>query len=185
MALRSIFRAVIMGAPGSGKGTVSARIVKGFGPKHLSSGDLLRANIEAKTELGLLMKSCIDQGQLVPDDVISRLILRELWAMEHADWLLDGFPRTLPQAEALDDVYCVDTVIHLDVPFQTIKQRLTSRWTHMPSGRVYNLDFNPPRVAVGIVGSTVLFIFATLFSVCVCQGCPSVFVIYCIPSRAL
>jgi len=136
-----------MGPPGSGKGTVSARIVKSFGLKHLSSGDLLRANIKAKTELGLLMKACMDQGQLVPDDVISRLILRELRAMEQTDWLLDGFPRTVSQAEALDNVYCVDTVINLDVPFQTIKQRLTSRWTHLPSGRVYNLDFNPPRVA--------------------------------------
>lgn len=61
---------------------------------------------------------------------------------------LPGFPRTVSQAEALDDVYSVDTVVNLNVPFQTIKQRLTSRWTHLPSGRVYNIDFNPPKVAV-------------------------------------
>ncbi|CAJ1070876.1 GTP:AMP phosphotransferase AK3%2C mitochondrial isoform X1 [Xyrichtys novacula] len=146
MSLQRIFRAVIMGPPGSGKGTVSARITKSFGLKHVSSGDILRANINAKTELGLLMKSCIDQGQLAPDDVMSRLILNDLRAVGQSSWLLDGFPRTVSQAEALDDACSVDTVINLNVPFQTIKQRLTSRWTHFPSGRVYNTDFNPPKV---------------------------------------
>lgn len=145
MGLQSVFRAVIMGAPGSGKGTVSSRIAQSFGLKHLSSGDMLRANIEAKTDLGLLMKSCIDQGQLVPDDVISRLILSSLRGLEKTSWLLDGFPRTVAQAEALDCVYDVDSVINLDVPFQTIRERLTSRWVHLPSGRVYNIDFNPPK----------------------------------------
>lgn len=147
MVLQRIFRAVIMGPPGSGKGTVSARITKTFGLKHISSGDILRANVNAQTELGLLMKSSIDQGQLVPDDVMSRLIMRDLRAMDQSSWLIDGFPRTVFQSEALDDAYSVDTVINLNVPFQTIKQRLTSRWTHLPSGRVYNVDFNPPKVS--------------------------------------
>lgn len=146
MGLLRVFRAVIMGPPGSGKGTVSNRITDSFGLKHLSSGDILRANITAKTELGLLMKSCIDQGQLVPDDVISRLILSNLRNMDHSSWLLDGFPRTVAQAESLDSMCTVDTVINLDVPFQTIKERLTSRWIHLPSGRVYNTDFNPPKI---------------------------------------
>lgn len=146
MVLQRLIRAVIMGPPGSGKGTVSARITKSFGLKHISSGDILRANINAKTELGLLMKACIDQGQLVPDDVMSRLILSDLRTIDRSNWLLDGFPRTVAQAEALDDAYIVDTVINLNVPFQTIKQRLTSRWTHLPSGRIYNTDFNPPKV---------------------------------------
>ncbi|XP_037340557.1 GTP:AMP phosphotransferase AK3, mitochondrial [Pungitius pungitius] len=146
MVLQRILRAVIMGPPGSGKGTMSARISKTFGLKHISSGDILRANIEAQTELGLLMKSSIDQGQLVPDDVMSRLMLRDLRAMDHSSWLIDGFPRTVSQAEALDDAFTVDTVINLNVPFQTIKQRLSSRWTHLSSGRVYNVDFNPPKV---------------------------------------
>ncbi|KPP61816.1 GTP:AMP phosphotransferase AK3, mitochondrial-like, partial [Scleropages formosus] len=96
--------------------------------------------------LGLLMKSCIDHGQLVPDDVISRLILGELRNMEQRGWLLDGFPRTVPQAEALDAAFSIDTVVNLDVPFQTIQERLTSRWVHLPSGRVYNTSFNPPKV---------------------------------------
>ncbi|KAA0703779.1 GTP:AMP phosphotransferase AK3, mitochondrial [Triplophysa tibetana] len=135
MALKGVFRGVIMGAPGSGKGTVSSRIAQSFGLQHLSSGDTLRANIEAKTDLGLLMKSCIDQGQLVPDDVISRLILTSLRNMNQSSWLLDGFPRTVAQAEALDSMCDVDSVINLDVPFQTIRERLTSRWVHLPSGR--------------------------------------------------
>ncbi|XP_067105826.1 GTP:AMP phosphotransferase AK3, mitochondrial [Osmerus mordax] len=147
MVLQRVFRAVIMGPPGSGKGTVSERITKSFSLKHLSSGDLLRANIKAKTELGLLMKSCISNGQLVPDDVISRLILADLRDMDHTSWLLDGFPRTVAQAEALDSVYSVDTVINMDVPFQTIQERLTSRWLHLPSGRVYNINFKPPKIA--------------------------------------
>ncbi|KAF4082728.1 hypothetical protein AMELA_G00154740 [Ameiurus melas] len=146
MLVRNLFRAVIMGPPGSGKGTVSSRIRESFGLQHLSSGDMLRANIKAKSELGLLMKSCIDQGQLVPDDVISRLILASLRDMEKSSWLLDGFPRTVAQAESLDGVFTVDTVINLDVPFETIKERLTSRWVHLSSGRVYNIDFNPPRI---------------------------------------
>ncbi|KAM9306970.1 GTP:AMP phosphotransferase AK3, mitochondrial [Pholidichthys leucotaenia] len=146
MVLQRVVRAVIMGPPGSGKGTVSARIGQSFGLKHISSGDILRANISAKTELGLLMKACIDQGQLVPDDVISRLILNHLKTLHNTSWLLDGFPRTVSQAEALDVVYSLDTVVNLNVPFDTIKQRLTSRWTHLASGRVYNIDFNPPKI---------------------------------------
>ncbi|KAJ0047400.1 hypothetical protein NL108_002150, partial [Boleophthalmus pectinirostris] len=119
--------------------------------------------------LGLLMKACIDQGQLLPDDVMARLILHDLRALGNDSWLLDGkdaqvycvtpiikpllngcllpgFPRTILQAEALDDAYSVDSVINLNVPFDTIKKRLSSRWTHTASGRVYNIDFNPPKI---------------------------------------
>ncbi|XP_044512975.1 GTP:AMP phosphotransferase AK3, mitochondrial isoform X2 [Gracilinanus agilis] len=102
---RVLLRAVIMGPPGSGKGTVSSRIIKHFNLKHLSSGDLLRDNMNKGT----------------------------------------GFPRTVPQAEALDKVHQIDTVIDLNVPFEIIKQRLTSRWIHPSSGRVYNTEFNPPK----------------------------------------
>eukprot|EP00076_Gallus_gallus_P035010 XP_025000548.1 GTP:AMP phosphotransferase AK3, mitochondrial isoform X3 [Gallus gallus] len=106
MAPPPLLRAVIMGPPGSGKGTISARIIKHFGMKHLSSGDLLRVNMQKKT----------------------------------------GFPRTVAQAEALDKECQIDTVIDLDVPFETIKCRLTARWVHPTSGRVYNLEFSPPKV---------------------------------------
>uniref|UniRef100_A0A9L0K5T5 Adenylate kinase 3 n=1 Tax=Equus asinus TaxID=9793 RepID=A0A9L0K5T5_EQUAS len=100
-----LLRAVIMGAPGSGKGTVSSRITQHFELKHLSSGDLLRDNMLRGT----------------------------------------GFPRTLPQAEALDKAYQIDTVINLNVPFEVIQHRLTARWIHPASGRVYNMEFNPPK----------------------------------------
>ncbi|XP_051875381.1 GTP:AMP phosphotransferase AK3, mitochondrial isoform X2 [Pristis pectinata] len=107
MGARALFRAVIMGPPGSGKGTVSERIVSTFGLKYVASGELLRDNIRRET----------------------------------------GFPRTVPQAEELHKVYKLDTVIKLNVPFETIKERLTSRWIHPGSGRVYNTNFNPPKVA--------------------------------------
>ncbi|XP_063313282.1 GTP:AMP phosphotransferase AK3, mitochondrial isoform X1 [Pelobates fuscus] len=146
MAARLLFRAVIMGPPGSGKGTISDRIVKTFALQHLSSGDLLRLNIQKKTEIGIVAKSYIDQGQLVPDDVITKLILQELNTMRTNSWLLDGFPRTVPQAKALDDAHQINSVIDLNVPFETIRQRLTARWIHPGSGRVYNTEFNPPKV---------------------------------------
>ncbi|XP_040273066.1 GTP:AMP phosphotransferase AK3, mitochondrial [Bufo bufo] len=147
MVSRMLFRAVIMGPPGSGKGTISDRIVKHFALKHLSSGDLLRLNIQKKTEVGILAKSYIEQGQLVPDGVITRLIVQELNNFGEHNWLLDGFPRTVPQAQALDKAYQINTVIDLNVPFQTIKDRLTARWIHPASGRVYNTEFNPPKVS--------------------------------------
>ncbi|KAG9464332.1 hypothetical protein GDO78_020120 [Eleutherodactylus coqui] len=90
MVARVLFRAVIMGPPGSGKGTVSDRIVKHFALQHLSSGDLLRLNIQKKTEVGTLAKAYIEQGQLVPDDVITRLVVQELNNFGEHNWLLDG-----------------------------------------------------------------------------------------------
>ncbi|XP_060156886.1 GTP:AMP phosphotransferase AK3, mitochondrial isoform X2 [Globicephala melas] len=97
------------------------------------------------TEIGVLAKTFIDQGKLIPDDVMTRLVLHELKNLTQYSWLLDGFPRTLPQAEALDRAYQIDTVINLNVPFEVIKQRLTARWIHPGSGRVYNMEFNPPK----------------------------------------
>ncbi|XP_025895482.1 GTP:AMP phosphotransferase AK3, mitochondrial [Nothoprocta perdicaria] len=145
MAARPLLRAVITGPPGSGKGTVSARIVKHFALKHLSSGDLLREHTQRRTEVGILAKSYIDQGRLIPDEIMTRMVLSELKGLERYDWLLDGFPRTVAQAEALDKQCQIDTVIDLDVPFETIKYRLTARWIHPASGRVYNLEFSPPK----------------------------------------
>lgn len=148
-ATTRLLRAVILGAPGSGKGTVSSRITQHFELKHLSSGDMLRGNILQGTEIGVLAKTFIEQGKLIPDDIMTRLALHELKNLTQYNWLLDGFPRTLPQAEALDKVYKIDTVINLRVPFEVIKQRLTARWIHPASGRVYNIEFNPPKT-VGI-----------------------------------
>uniref|UniRef100_A0A8C5VB81 Adenylate kinase 3 n=1 Tax=Microcebus murinus TaxID=30608 RepID=A0A8C5VB81_MICMU len=125
-----------MGAPGSGKGTVSSRITQHLELKHLS-------------KIGVLAKAFLDQGKLIPDGVMTRLALHELKNLTQYSWLLDGFPRTLPQAEALDKVHQIGTVINLNVPFEVIKQRLTARWIHPASGRVYNVEFNPPKT-VGI-----------------------------------
>ncbi|XP_075344496.1 GTP:AMP phosphotransferase AK3, mitochondrial isoform X2 [Mycteria americana] len=99
-----------------------------------------------RKEVGILAKSYIDQGRLIPDDIMTRLMLNELKGLDGYNWLLDGFPRTVAQAEALHKECQIDTVIDLDVPFETIKRRLTARWIHPASGRVYNLEFSPPKV---------------------------------------
>uniref|UniRef100_A0A2K6CHM6 Adenylate kinase active site lid domain-containing protein n=1 Tax=Macaca nemestrina TaxID=9545 RepID=A0A2K6CHM6_MACNE len=93
-----------------------------------------------------MAKQYIERSLLVPDHVITRLMMSELENRRGQHWLLDGFPRTLGQAEALDKICEVDLVISLNIPFETLKDRLSRRWIHPPSGRVYNLDFNPPHV---------------------------------------
>ena len=110
--------ALIIGAPGSGKGTLSNWIVRDFGLNHVSSGDLLRSHMHRGTALGKEAKAFIDRGDLVPDVTMVGLISSELKALEGKPWLLDGFPRTLAQAEALQKETPVNVVIHLDVPFQ-------------------------------------------------------------------
>nr|XP_015210949.1 PREDICTED: adenylate kinase 4, mitochondrial [Lepisosteus oculatus] len=140
-----LFRAIIMGPPGSGKGTISQRIAQRFGLQHLSSGDFLRENIAASTEAGILAQKYIEKGLLVPDQVITRLVLTKLERMTRHSWLLDGFPRTLAQAHALNSTCDVDLVISLNIPFESLKERLSSRWIHPSSGRVYNMEFNPPQ----------------------------------------
>jgi len=137
---------LIIGAPGSGKGTISNWIVRDFGLLHVSSGDLLRAQMRDGTELGLAAKSFIDKGNLVPDNVMVGLISSELKKLGEKPWLLDGFPRTVAQAEALQQETPVNVVVNLCVPFETIIERVKDRWIHPASGRVYNLVFNPPKV---------------------------------------
>jgi len=137
---------MIVGAPGSGKGTISNWIVRDFKMQHVSSGDLLRAHIKDGTPLGKEAKSFIDKGDLVPDATMVGLISGELKAMSSVNWLLDGFPRTLAQAQALQSETPVNVVIHLDVPFQTIIDRVKDRLVHPGSGRIYNLVFSPPKV---------------------------------------
>ena len=138
--------ALIIGAPGSGKGTISNWIVRDFGLVHVSSGDLLRAHLRDGTPLGLEAKSYITAGDLVPDKVMVGLVSSELKQLGSQAWLLDGFPRTQPQAEALQAETPVNVVVNLCVPFETIIDRIKDRWIHPGSGRVYNLVFNPPKV---------------------------------------
>jgi len=135
---------LLLGAPGSGKGTIASRIVRDYGLLHLSSGDLLRAQLAAGTEAGLKAKSYIDEGSLVPDGPMVELIVGELKKMDKS-WLLDGFPRTVVQAEELQKHHALDLVLNLDVPFATIRERLEKRWIHSPSGRVYHTEWNPPK----------------------------------------
>ncbi|XP_063154138.1 adenylate kinase 4, mitochondrial isoform X3 [Candoia aspera] len=141
-----LLRAVVLGPPGSGKGTVCERIAKSFGLKHLSSGQFLRESIRANSDIGILAKQYLEKGLLVPDHVISRVMMTELEKMQTQPWLLDGFPRTLGQAEALDRICELDLVISLNIPFETLKDRLSARWIHPASGRVYNMEFNPPHM---------------------------------------
>ncbi|XP_045158212.2 GTP:AMP phosphotransferase AK3, mitochondrial-like [Mercenaria mercenaria] len=141
-----LLRALIMGPPGSGKGTISSRIIKDFPMKHLSSGDLLRHQILLKTEAGLAAKKYIDQGSLVPDNVMVNLIVDELHQIKTSSWLLDGFPRTVPQAESLYEREPLDVVLNLNIPDYIIIDRIKGRWTHAPSGRIYHTEFNPPKV---------------------------------------
>merc|ERR1711973_635871 len=128
-ALRSpVIRAIILGAPASGKGTISSRIVRDFKMKHLSGGDLLRSQIKAKTHLGLQAKQYVDAGNLVPDDVISTLIVHELKLMKEDSWLLDGFPRTLnqPKVAGVDDLTGEPLVQREDDRPEAVRKRLQS-----------------------------------------------------------
>ncbi|GBU09397.1 adenylate kinase [Gammaproteobacteria bacterium] len=124
-------RIVLVGAPGSGKGTQSENIVKKLGITHLATGDLLRAEVAAGTELGLKAKSVMDAGQLVSDDIVLGMIKARISKLENG-FLLDGFPRNINQAQALDALLeeisqPIDKVIYFDVPFEVIKVRLLAR----------------------------------------------------------
>ncbi|KAM9797319.1 adenylate kinase 4, mitochondrial [Syngnathus typhle] len=144
--MAKLFRAAIMGPPGSGKGTISERIAQRFGLQYLSSGHFLRESIATKTEAGVEVKTYVERGMLVPDHVMTRLMMPRLELLSGQSWLLDGFPRTLAQAQTLNNLYQLDMVISLNIPYETLKDRLSDRWIHPGSGRVYNMGFNPPRV---------------------------------------
>ncbi|KAK5638107.1 hypothetical protein RI129_012402 [Pyrocoelia pectoralis] len=141
----NIFKAVILGAPASGKGTISSRIINKFNFEHISVGDRLRLQIKNNTKLGVEAKRYVENGNLLPDSLMTKFVNNEL---KHANknWLLDGFPRTLPQAHSLWESHKLDIVINLNVPFDVIIDRAKGRWIHLSSGRAYNLDFNAPKV---------------------------------------
>ncbi|CAG9107636.1 hypothetical protein JYU34_011324 [Plutella xylostella] len=147
MSVRSkLLKTLILGAPASGKGTISSRIVKKYNVEHISSGDKLRDHIQKQTELGKEAKKYINEGKLVPDEIMIKFMIAEMSKVSGKPWLLDGFPRTVEQAMALWKVQPVDVVLNLNVPFDVIIDRVKSRWVHLPSGRVYNIGFNTPKV---------------------------------------
>ncbi|MGI2822070.1 adenylate kinase [Vibrio fluvialis] len=141
-------RIILLGAPGAGKGTQAQFIMEKYGIPQISTGDMLRAAIKAGTELGKQAKAVIDAGQLVSDEIILGLI-KERIAEEDCKqgFLLDGFPRTIPQADGLKEMGVnVDYVIEFDVSDDVIVERMAGRRAHLASGRTYHVVYNPPKV---------------------------------------
>ena len=141
-------RIVLLGAPGAGKGTQAQFIMEKFGIPQISTGDMLRAAIKAGTPLGLKAKEVMDNGQLVSDDIIIGLVKERISQDDCAKgFLLDGFPRTIPQADAMKEAgVAVDHVLEFSVPDEEIVKRMSGRRVHPGSGRVYHLVYNPPKV---------------------------------------
>jgi adenylate kinase len=141
-------RLILLGPPGAGKGTQAAVICERFAIPQISTGDMLRAAVKAGTPLGLEAKKVMDAGHLVSDGIIIGLVQERLKQPDCAPgYLFDGFPRTLPQADALKAAGVrLDRVLEIDVPDEEIIARVSGRRTHPGSGRVYHVKFNPPRV---------------------------------------
>ena len=142
-------RLILLGPPGAGKGTQATFIKEAFGIPQISTGDMLRAAVKAGTPLGLAAKKIMDSGALVSDDIIIGLVKDRLRQPDCAKgYLFDGFPRTIPQAEAMKDAkVAIDYVLEIDVPDSAIVERMSGRRVHVASGRTYHVKFNPPRVA--------------------------------------
>jgi adenylate kinase len=142
-------RLILLGAPGAGKGTQAQFISKQFGIPQISTGDMLRAAVKAGTPLGVAAKKIMDSGGLVSDEIIIGLVKDRLTQADCANgYLFDGFPRTIPQAEAMKEAgVAIDFVLEIDVPFSAIIERMSGRRTHPASGRSYHIQFNPPKLA--------------------------------------
>ena len=140
---------ILLGAPGAGKGTQAAFICRKYGIPQISTGDMLRAAVKAGTPLGLQAKSVMESGGLVSDELIINLVKERIAQADCAPgFLFDGFPRTIPQAEAMKAAGVkLDYVLEIDVPFDAIIERMSGRRSHPASGRTYHVKFNPPKVA--------------------------------------
>lgn len=139
-------RLLMLGAPGAGKGTQAARVAEALHIPHISTGDLFRANIRNHTELGILAESYISKGQLVPDEVTINMLMSRLADEDCANgYILDGFPRTIPQAEALTGRTSLDCAINLDVKDEDIMNRMSGRRVCPKCGASYHIVSNPPR----------------------------------------
>jgi adenylate kinase len=142
-------RLILLGAPGAGKGTQAQFICEKFAIPQISTGDMLRAAVKAGTELGIAAKKIMDAGSLVSDDIIIGLVKDRLTQPDCSKgYLFDGFPRTIPQAQAMKDAGVpIDYVLEIDVPFDAIIDRMGGRRVHPASGRTYHIKYNPPKVA--------------------------------------
>jgi adenylate kinase len=141
-------RLILLGAPGAGKGTQAAFICQKYGIPQISTGDMLRAAVKAGSPLGVMAKKVMDSGALVGDDIIIGLVKERLAQPDCAKgFLFDGFPRTIPQADAMKAAGVkLDYVLEIDVPFEAIVERMSGRRSHTTSGRTYHVKFNPPQV---------------------------------------
>jgi len=142
-------RLILLGAPGAGKGTQATFICQKYSIPQISTGDMLRAAVKAGTQLGIEAKKVMDSGGLVSDDLIINLVKERIAQAdcEHG-FLFDGFPRTIPQADAMKAAGVkLDFVLEIDVPFEAIIERMSGRRTHAASGRTYHVKYNPPKVA--------------------------------------
>jgi adenylate kinase len=139
---------ILLGAPGAGKGTQATFICQKYGIPQISTGDMLRAAVKAGTPLGLQAKSVMESGGLVSDELIINLVKERIAQPDCANgFLFDGFPRTIPQAEAMKAAGVkLDYVLEIDVPFDAIIERMSGRRSHPASGRTYHVKFNPPKV---------------------------------------
>ncbi|WVF69882.1 hypothetical protein IAT40_004665 [Kwoniella sp. CBS 6097] len=144
-------RMLVFGKPGSGKGTLSARLVRDYDIAFVSTGDVLRKEIAAKSEVGRKAEAIVASGGLVSDELMLEIIKAELDRLHGKSWIIDGFPRTLHQGELLDKVLNeenrpLNMIVHLNVPDSVIMARIAARWVHLPSGRVYNTTYSAPKV---------------------------------------
>ncbi len=141
-------RIILLGAPGAGKGTQANLIKEKLGIPQISTGDMLRAAVKAGTAMGLAAKAVMDAGGLVSDDIIIGLVQERIQNSDCAKgFMFDGFPRTIPQANALVDAgIAIDHIIEIDVPDRVIVERVTGRRTHPASGRSYHIQYNPPKI---------------------------------------
>lgn len=142
-------RILLLGLPGAGKGTQAQYLIDKYGTPQVSTGDMLRAAIKAGSALGLEAKSFMDKGALVPDHIVIGLVQQRVKEPDCSKgFIFDGFPRTLPQAEALRQAGVdIDAVVEIDVPDSEILRRMSGRRVHPASGRTYHVEFNPPKVA--------------------------------------
>ena len=140
-------RLILLGAPGAGKGTQASFICQHYGIPQISTGDMLRAAVKAGTDMGLAAKKVMDSGGLVGDDLIIGLVKERIAQPDSAKgFLFDGFPRTIPQADAMKQAGVkLDCVLEIDVPFDAIIERMSGRRVHVASGRTYHVRFNPPK----------------------------------------